>query len=152
MRYALGTVLADATLTAYTDNRFVVKANAAAPAAGAAEDPAQAAATAAATPQANRLDPTLAQRYGLRPGGRTAPGARPPAAPAPNPSSAAVASAIPKLDFSAEGTWKRVGDKYELLSKGKAGEQTVEAMVTDKGRLMVPVPQAKFTLFFVRKI
>jgi hypothetical protein len=152
MKFYLGTALSDATLTAYTDNRYVVKVNAAAaataaaaPAAAPAEDPSQAGGSPAA-----RMDPTLAQRYGLGRGGRaaTAPAPR----PAVNVAAAAVTNAVPKVDFSAEGTWKRVGDKYELTSKGAGGEQSVEAAVTDKGRLMIPVPKAKFTLFFVRKI
>jgi len=133
--------LKGATLTAYTDNRLVLKFNPAPP--PAAAPPANAEADAAAA--APQISDQMAARYGLRR----------PAAAAAAPAAAAKPAA-PLIDvskFDGELTWKRYGDKY--LINGKAlgsGDTAVEAGITDNGRLVVPVPELKFSLFFIRAI
>lgn len=132
--------LAGATLTAYTDNKL--KLNIAPPA---PKPEAAAAAPAEATPQDATAN-LLANRYGMRR----------PAAPAPVQAAAKPAApAGPIIDvtkFSGEFTWKRYGDKYQVSGKGLGGAETVEASFSDSGRLVIPLPELKMSLFFVRSI
>jgi hypothetical protein len=134
--------LSGATLTAYTDNKLKLKFNPkpkqAEPAAAAASE------TPAPTDATANL---LATRYGRRP-----PVAVAPVQAAPKP----AAPAGPLVDvskYAGDFTWKRYGDKYQVSGKGLGGgAETVEAGFSDNGRLVIPVPELKLSLFFVRSI
>jgi hypothetical protein len=138
MRTVLGATLRPLRFRFYTDGRFtVVAAASAAPADG------QAAAPAEPVPAAGAgMDPNLAARYGL--GGRA--GARPSAPTAGG--SAALPKAPPmKLDLAGEGRWERHPDgKYSLTHPGLSRGGKVEATLTDLGRLVVPLAEAKASL------
>lgn len=135
--------LTGATLTAYTDNKLKLKFN---PSPKKAETPAPAAA--AEAPAQTSTDRLLAERYGVR--RPTAPVAV--AAPAPKP----AAPAEPLVDvnkLSGEFSWKRYGDKYQISGKGITGaNDTVEAGINESGRLVIPLPELKMSLFFIRSI
>ncbi len=148
LRFMLNTVLKQASLTAYTDGRYVLKVPVpVAPKADAAAD-------AAAAPAAD----LLTARYGRRPG---APAAAPVVRAAPPMDPMAVAKKILAdgnksgkglADLSTEGTWLRASDKYVLSSKKDGKEESHEASISEVGRLAIPVPELKLTLFFVRAI
>jgi len=148
LRLMLNTVLKQASLTAYTDGRYVLTVPVpAAPKADAAAD--------AATAPAADL---LTARYGRRPG---APAAAPVVRAAPPMDPMAVAKKILAdgnksgkglTDLSTEGTWLRASDKYVLSSKKDGKEESHEASISEVGRLAIPVPELKLTLFFVRAI
>ncbi len=148
LRFMLNTVLKQASLTAYTDGRYVLKVPVpVAPKADAAAD-------AAAAPAAD----LLTARYGRRPG---APAAAPVVRAAPPMDPMAVAKKILAdgnksgkglTDLSTEGTWLRASDKYVLSSKKDGKEESHEASISEVGRLAIPVPELKLTLFFVRAI
>ena len=148
LRFMLNTVLKQASLTAYTDGRYVLTVPVpAAPKADAAVD-------AAAAPAAD----LLAARYGRRPG---APAAAPVVRAAPPMDPMALAKKILAdgnksgkglTDLSTEGTWLRASDKYVLSSKKDGKEESHEASISEVGRLAIPVPELKLTLFFVRAI
>ena len=55
-------------------------------------------------------------------------------------------------DLSTEGTWVRASDKYILSSKKDGKDESHEASISEVGRLAIPVPELKLTLFFVRAI
>lgn len=148
LRFMLNTVLKQASLTAYTDGRYVLKVPV--PAAPKAD----AAVGAAAAPAAD----LLTARYGRRPG---APAAAPVVRAAPPMDPMAVAKKILAdgnksgkglTDLSTEGTWLRASDKYVLSSKKDGKEESHEASISEVGRLAIPVPELKLTLFFVRAI
>ncbi len=148
LRFMLNTVLKQASLTAYTDGRYVLKVPVpVAPKADAAAD-------AAAAPAAD----LLTARYGRRPGaGAAAPVVR--AAPPMDPMAVAKKiladgnkSGKGLADLSTEGTWLRASDKYVLSSKKDGKEESHEASISEVGRLAIPVPELKLTLFFVRAI
>ncbi len=151
LRFMLNTVLKQASLTAYTDGRYVLNVPVpAAPKADAAAD----AAAAAAAPAAD----LLTARYGRRPG---APAAAPVVRATPPMDPMAVAKKILAdgnksgkgiADLSTEGTWLRASDKYVLSSKKDGKEESHEASISEVGRLAIPVPELKLTLFFVRAI
>lgn len=156
LRMVLNTFLKDATAVAYPDGRFVLKiaaSSAEPPPAAAPEGEAAAAATAAPVP--GGLDPALARRYGIRP---NAPAAAPAAAaPAVVTDPAALArkylsEALGKAglaSLSAEGTWVRSGVRY-LLTFEQGGKKDVrDAGINDIGRLEIPLPELKLTLYFV---
>ena len=148
LRFMLNTVLKQASLTAYTDGRYVLTVPVpAAPKADAAVD-------AAAAPAAD----LLTARYGRRPG---APAAAPVVRAAPPMDPMALAKKILAdgnksgkglTDLSTEGTWLRASDKYVLSSKKDGKEESHEASISEVGRLAIPVPELKLTLFFVRAI
>ncbi len=148
LRFMLNTVLKQASLTAYTDGRYVLKVPV--PAAPKAE----VAADAAAAPAVD----LLTARYGRRPG---APAAAPVVRAAPPVDPMAVAKKILAdgnksgkgiADLSTEGTWVRSSDKYVLSSKKDGKDESHEASISEVGRLAIPVPELKLTLFFVRAI
>ena len=151
LRFIVNAMLKQATLTAYTDGRYVVNVPAAA--APAAPKPTEAAEAAPA------VDANLAARYGRR--------------PAPAPTTTRRAAALPQQDpmamaqklftdsskggkglndLSTEGTWVRSSDKYILSSKKDGKDDVREASISEVGRLTIPVPELKMTLFFVRAI
>ncbi len=151
LRFMLNTVLKQASLTAYTDGRYVLKVPV--PAAPKADAAAEAAAAAAAP-----ATDLLTARYGRRPG---APAAAPVVRAAPPMDPMAVAKKILAdgnksgkgiTDLSTEGTWLRASDKYVLSSKKDGKEESHEASISEVGRLAIPVPELKLTLFFVRAI
>ena len=145
LRYALNTLLKQATLTAYTDGRYVVKV----PPPPAAPAPVVAAAAAAPA-----IDPSIAARYGLRRNGGAA--AQPVAAAASPQDPMAVANRLfagkGLSDLSVEGSWVRSADKYILSTKKDGKDEVHEGSITDAGRLVIPVPELKLTLYFVRVI
>ncbi|MEI6358312.1 MAG: hypothetical protein WCP53_14610, partial [Verrucomicrobiota bacterium] len=147
LRFMLNTVLKQASLTAYIDGRYVLKVPV----------PVAPKADAAAAPAAPAAD-LLTARYGRRPG---APGAAPVVRAAPPMDPMAVAKKILAdgnksgkglADLSTEGTWLRASDKYVLSSKKDGKEESHEASISEVGRLAIPVPELKLTLFFVRAI
>ena len=104
------------------------------------------------------MDPALAQRYGMRP--RQTPAAdesATPAAPAVNPNVAAAervlvggAKGSKKLpSFNGEGTWTRTGDRYSLTFTAPQPESR-EAILQENGRFVIPIPEHKMTLVFVK--
>lgn len=148
MRFIINTLLKQATLTAYTDGRFVVKV----------PPPALPAAPKAAEAPAPIADPGLAARYR-----RNGPGPGVPAVIAQPPPQDPMALAKKLFadngkggkaltDLSGEGTWVRSSDKYILNTKKDGKEDVLEGSVSDVGRLIIPVPELKLTLFFVRAI
>jgi len=151
LRFMLNTVLKQASLTAYTDGRYVL--NVPVPAAPKADAAADAAAAAPAVD-------LLTARYGRRPGA-PAPAAAPAVRAAAPMDPMAVAKKILAdgnksgkgiNDLSTEGTWLRASDKYVLSSKKDGKEESHEASISEVGRLAIPVPELKLTLFFVRAI
>ncbi len=148
LRNLLTNALASTTLTAYIDGKLVV----AAPALTAPVTPAaDAAAETTGGPAAGGIDPTLAQRYGLRPGARGPGLGAQPKPPVEKPALVAV-NPFAKLQLSYEGTWKRNAEVYELTSTTGGKEQTVNATINDVGRLVVPVDAVKISLVFVRAL
>ncbi|HTH46677.1 MAG TPA: CvpA family protein [Candidatus Limnocylindria bacterium] len=142
LRFALNTLLKQATLTAYTDGRYVVKV----------PPPAAVAAPVAAAAAPPVVDP-LAARYGRRSGGGAPQVAQ--AAPAPQDPMAPAKKLFAGRslnELSVEGSWVRSADKYILTSKQNGKDDVQEASITDAGRLVIPVPELKLTLFFVRVI
>ncbi|MBI2929239.1 MAG: CvpA family protein [Verrucomicrobia bacterium] len=104
-----------------------------------------------AEPPPPAIDPRFAARYGLnRPGGR--PGIPTPEVP-PTPAPVPLAKPPPPhpladLTLSAQGTWQRAGDKYQLkLQNEKGKEETAEALVEgDKLTIM----KSGQTIIFIR--
>lgn len=148
LRFALNTLLKQATLTAYTDGRYVVKVP---PPPAAAVAPV---AVAAAAAPAGGMDPALAARYGVRRTGGGAAQPAPVAAAPQDPMAAAKNLFAGKTlnDLSVEGSWVRSADKYILSSKKDGKDDVHEGSITDAGRLVIPVPELKLTLYFVRVI
>ena len=138
LRVALVPILSSVTFAAYTDNRFKLEVTI---------PPPPAAVAAAPTEPAPTVDPSLAQRYGLRRGGAAAgpttvkPVAAPPAKPV-------------KIEGlgSEEGVWTRASGSYMLKRDGSASPETEAVYNDEKGRLswVVGTGELKVTLFFVR--
>jgi hypothetical protein len=155
LRMVLNALLGQASLTVYPEGQFALRVPPPVLPAAPAATEAAAAAAAAAPAGSPYLDPALAQRYGLRPGG--APAATAPAATGPNTAEQfqaivaklfadAAKSGGPKFD--GEGTWVRSGDRYTLKFTGS--DVTREAVLQENGRFMIPLPELKLTLVFVR--
>lgn len=155
LRITLGAMLQQAKLTFYPDGKFVMKVPppaipaAPAPAEGA---PAGAAPAASGSPY---MDPALARRYGLRPQAAAAPAGV--TAPAATPADQFQTMALRVLgvekqgklpNFDSQGTWVRTGDRYLLTFA--AGSPIREAVLQENGRLVIPVPESKLTLVFLR--
>lgn len=137
MRGMLNLMLSPVRLTAYADGRYVIKAEAPAP------KPAEENAGEGAPAGVPGMDPTLAARYGV---GR--PAAPPAAAPRPAPRLDRDRLA-PMMNLSREGTWSRVGTRYTITTQEGGVEQTVEASLDPSGRLVIPVPEMKISVYFV---
>ena len=155
LRFALGLLLGNATMTVYPDNRFVLRIPPPALEAPAApaEDDGSGFGGAAQAPAG--MDPALAARYGLglRPGG-SAPGT-PAAAAGPSPAQQ-FAAIVSKLlgpgsvdNLSAEGTWSKNGDRYTFVFKGAAKEEIHEGVVQENGRLVIPLAAQKISLILI---
>lgn len=118
-------IMPSVSVVATTDKKIVLKAE------GVADrlrqlfqptPPPAAAAPQAATPQ---LSPQLAQRYGRSAG--------PTPAPAAAPAAPAKPVVIPYLVTSAQGTWDRGADKYQLNVQDEQGKsQTIPAFAEDE--------------------
>ena len=158
LRETVKVLLKQATLTAYPEGNFVVKV----PPPPAPPKPAEGAEGAAATPAAAPVGASAAvmARYGRQFAAAAAPQAAPrPVAPQ-DPlalakklfadASGKPAKSLP--DLSAEGTWVRSADKYVLTSKKGGSDEIHEASISENGRLAIPLPEFKLTLFFVRSI
>lgn len=154
LRLTLNAMLKQATLTAYPEGNFVVKV----PPPPAPPKPAENADAAPAAPAPNAA---MIARYGrqmAQPQGGAPVAARP--APPQDPmaiakklfadASGKPAKSLP--DLSTEGTWVRTADKYVLTSKKSGSDEVHEASISDAGRLAIPLPELKLTLFFVRSI
>lgn len=159
LRFALTTLLGQATMTVYPDNRFILRVPPPQlPAAPAVADDGSGT-TPAPAGRVGGLDPALAARYGIRPG----------AAPAAVTTPAAVAAATPAQQFAtmvakvvggskggtmpdlaAEGTWSKSGDRYTFIFKTATKEDVREGTLQENGRLVIPVSEQKLTLVFVR--
>ncbi len=133
LRARLTAVLSSARVTVYPEGRMTFNM-------GTASAPAAEAEAAAAAPVATpTIDPALAARYGLRPGART------PGAPvAAKPTGPEVK--MPEIKLEGEGTWEAAAGKFSV----KSSSGTLEAVVDDKGRLLLTVPQLKTPLVLVR--
>jgi hypothetical protein len=153
LRTALNVFLSEARLTVYPDGRFALRIPA--PAAPAPPEPAEGSPeeTAVANPA---LDPVLAQRYGLPTGGLRNPAGTPVASADPEEQfRAAVARILPEAsaggvlpNFEGEGTWTRSGDRYTLTFANPPVVR--EAVLQENGRFVIPLPEKKLTLVFVR--
>jgi hypothetical protein len=151
LRFVLNSFLKEATAVAYPDGRFVLKISVAAPP---PPVPVAEGAEQAAAPVPAGLDPALAQRYGLGRGAVTAPAAVAAAAPA-----ALDPVALAKKYFgdkgqgltglAAEGTWVRSGGRYLITFENGGKKDVRDAGISDAGRLEIPIPELKLTLFFV---
>ena len=157
LRETIKILLKQATLTAYPEGNYVVKV----PPPPAPPKPAEGAE--AATPAAAPVGASAAMmaRYGRQMAASAAApqGAPRPAAPQ-DPfavakklfadASGKPAKSLP--DLSSEGTWIRNADKYVLTSKKGGSDEIHEASISENGRLAIPLPEFKLTLFFVRSI
>ncbi|MBL9174805.1 MAG: CvpA family protein [Verrucomicrobiales bacterium] len=153
LRQVLNLLLGEANMTVYPDHRFVLRVpppqlpTAPAPA---AEDP----------NAAPRLDASLSARYRLGPRGQVAPPAGTPAAPTPISPADQFKALVTKIlgdgkgagfpDLSTEGTWSKNGDRYIFTFKGPAKEDPREGTLQDNGRLVIPLPEQKLTLVFIK--
>lgn len=136
LRAGLTAVLSGARATVYPEGRMVISMGK--PAAAASAEADAAAAAPAATPT---LDPALAARYGLRPGAR--PGV--PTAVAP-PKANPTDPKVPEIKMDGEATWEAGGGKFTI----KSASGNLDAVVDEKGRLLITVPQLKTPLVLVR--
>lgn len=96
-----------------------------------------------------QIDPRMAQRYGIRPGAGPLQ-AQPPPPPAALPGAPKPPPPHPLSDLllSAQGTWERAGDKYQLKLQNERGkEEAVEALV--EGDKMKVIKGDK-TIIFLR--
>ncbi len=156
LRMALNALLAQATLTVYADGQFALRVPPPVLPSTLTAPPKETAA--AATGGANPyLDPSLAQRYGLRPQGAAA--ATPAAGAAPAPSAAEqfqaiIARVIAESNkgggapiFDGEGKWVRAGDRYSLAFNQGV---TRDGVLQENGRFVIPIPDLKLSLVFVR--
>jgi hypothetical protein len=154
LRMALNAILSKARFNVYPDGRFTLKVPP--PEFPAAPAPAAPREGAAAGGSPYAMDPALAQRYGMRT--RQAQGGEEsatPAAPAVNPNIAAAervlggakASKLPAFD--GEGTWTRTGDRYSLTFTTPQPDNR-EAILQENGRFVIPFPDLKMTLVFVK--
>jgi Colicin V production protein len=136
LRAVLGATLTPLRFRFYTDGRFTVTSTGAAPAnPDAAAEPVPTAGAGAG------MDPSLAARYGIA--GRGAP------RPAAGEGAAAAAPKAPpfKMDLSGEGQWQRNPDgKYTLTHPALSRGGKVEATLSDLGRVVVPLVEAKGSL------
>ena len=122
--------------------------------------PAEAAETAVATAPPVGGNAAMIARYGNRLAPPQAVAAAPRPVPQQDPTAVAKklfadasgkpAKSLP--DFSSEGTWVRSADKYVLTSKKSGSDEIHEASLTEAGRLVIPLPELKLTLYFVRAI
>ncbi|MBN8246298.1 MAG: hypothetical protein J0L84_02505 [Verrucomicrobia bacterium] len=154
LRMALNLILSKATMTVYPDNRFVLRV----PPPELPAAPAPAADDGSGAAAVPRLDPSLAARYGLRPGAAQLGGtAAPAAAPTQTPAELFAATVAKVMgagtkgtpsDLGAEGTWIRNGDRYTFTFKG-AKEEVREGILLENGRLNIPVTEQKITLVLV---
>lgn len=157
LRMVLNAFLKPATVTAYPDGRFVLTIpTPSAPEPQPQPDPNDPNAAAAAVP--GGMDPALAARYGL---GRGAP----PAAPAA-PTAALTAPTDPVTiarqifaslpqglsSLSTDGQWTKTAGRYVLTFKQGGKDEIREARISELGRLEIPLPELKMTLFFVPTI
>ena len=134
LRARLTAVLSSARVTVYPEGRMTFNMGTApAP----AEEAAAAAPAAPATTQ--QIDPALAARYGLRPGARQV--AAPVAAKAPG-----AEAKMPEIKLSGDATWEAGGGKFTV----KSSTGTLDAVVDEKGRLLLTIPQLKTPLVLVR--
>lgn len=154
LRMAINAILSKAKLNVYPDGRFTLVVPA-------PEFPAAPAPVAPREAEGGRnpytMDPALAQRYGMR--SRQTPAAEDgaPAAPAVNPNIAAAervlgaGSKAPKKlpAFNGEGTWTRTGDRYALTFTTPQPDNR-DALLQENGRFVIPFPEHKMTLVFVK--
>ena len=154
LRMAINAILSKAKLNVYPDGRFTLVVPA-------PEFPAAPAPVAPREAEGGRspytMDPALAQRYGMR--SRQTPAAEDgaPAAPAVNPNIAAAervlgaGSKVPKKlpAFNGEGTWTRTGDRYALTFTTPQPDNR-DALLQENGRFVIPFPENKMTLVFVK--
>lgn len=156
IRSVIATFLKNATAVAYPDGRFVLNV----PLPELPKPPAEGEnqEQAAAAP-VQGMDPSLARRYGI-----TARSAAPAAA------TAAAATSTPTDPLSlakkyfaalggqdgkglsalaAEGTWVRAGGRYLITIEQGGKKEVRDSGINDIGRLEIPLPELKLTLFFV---
>lgn len=136
LRADLTAMLSGAQATVYPEGRVVfVMGKPAAPAA----DGTEAAAAPVGTPV---IDPALAARYGLRPGARAVATPPAPAVAKTNPNDPKIS----EIKLDGEATWEAAGSKFTVKSSGG----NFDAVVDEKGRLLITVPQLKTPLVLVR--
>lgn len=125
-------VLKSVSFMATTDNKATRKVEASEQLKQTAQ--AEAAAANAQSPDpTSRMSPELARRYNLGPSGSRRP--QPPAAPQQRPAVGGIAATTEIVQplFSAQGTWQRDGDKYQLKFQDEKGRaETVQATADDE--------------------
>ncbi len=154
LRMALNAILSKARFNVYPDGRFTLKVPP--PEFPAAPAPVAPRETAGGAGSPYAMDPALAQRYGMRTRqGQTSEESEKPAAPAVNPNLTAAerllgggkTSKLPAFD--GEGTWTRTGDRYSLTFTTPQPDNR-EATLQENGRFVIPFPELKMTLVFVK--
>lgn len=155
LRMALNAILSKARFNVYPDGRFTLKVPP--PEFPAAPVPLAPRETAGGVGSPYAMDPALAQRYGMGRGQRqSTEESEKPAAPAVNPNVTAAerllgnGSKAAKLPaFDGEGTWTREGDRYSLTFTAPRPDNR-EAILQENGRFVIPFPELKVTLVFVK--
>lgn len=152
LRTALNIFLSDAKLTVYPDGKFSLRVPP--PALPSAPTPTEETADAAANPG---MDPVLARRYGLPTRSAAAPAGAPAATNPAEQFQAAVARILSEASvggklpsFEGEGTWSRSGNRYTLTFTSTNPPEVREAILQENGRFVIPLPEKKLTLVFIR--
>lgn len=96
-----------------------------------------------AQPAQPRMDPRMAQRYGLQPRGGA-----PAAAATPTPAPSQPLPGIPEVNLAGQGTWERDGVKYRLKVADEKGRQMSGEGTADEERFLVTMDGRP--LLFVR--
>lgn len=135
LKLVMTEIMSGVSVIATTDNKIAMKAE------GVAEKLQQLYNPPAPVPQVNPdaaaqvqgMSPDLMQRYGQRGGGRAAPQRAP--APAPAAPRPAAAQRVPYTVLSSQGSWERIGDRYELKVQDERGRSHTLQAVADEDRL-----------------
>lgn len=147
LKRMLTEVLKTVSFMATTDNKVDLKVEVSEQVKQAAQAAAQAAAAAADRASLDggpRMSPELAQRYGLGPSRGQNPQAGPPRTPPP-----VVASTEPPQPiYSAQGSWEREGEKYQIKLQDEKGRSQTAQATADAERLIINAPL--ITLVFSR--
>lgn len=156
VRAVIATFLKNATAVAYPDGRFVLNV----PMPELPKPPAEGEAQEQAAAPVQGMDPSLARRYGLT--GRPAAAAAAAAAVA-GPTATTDPLSLARKYFAAlggqdgkglsaltaEGTWVRTGGRYLITIEQGGKKEIRDSGINDIGRLEIPLPELKLTLFFV---
>ncbi|MCI0539684.1 MAG: CvpA family protein [Verrucomicrobiales bacterium] len=101
-----------------------------------------------AAPTQPTMSPEMARRYGLNPGGdqrRLGPGQPVAAPPTPVPAKPNP-NALTQPVFSAQGSWKREGDTYQISMQDEKGKQQSGAALAEEDKLTLNLPAMALVL------